>query len=83
MLVSFQEPLKHLQLFKAQILGQKLVLLLFVMVLCTEMHVNLACLAPELHHVHEISCVSLRNIASSQQTFDTLREMKTSELSLK
>lgn len=30
---------------------------------------NLACFAPELHHVDEISWVSLKSIAPAQQTF--------------
>ena len=38
-------------------------------VLTADFHANLVWFAPELHHVDEISWVSLKSIAPSQQTF--------------
>lgn len=38
-------------------------------VLTAGCHANLAHFVPELHHVDEISCVSLKSTAPSQQTF--------------
>lgn len=80
MLVSSHESLKHLQPFKAPILGTSWCCCSLSWALGTDTCVNLPCLAPEEHHLHEISSLSLLHHLS---IFDNLREMKTLELPLK